>query len=176
MGRLNHINGGFRGAGSLVSSKDEPEYTGQTMAFAQPSAPLGWVKVSDFDDYTLRIVNGSTSNGGTATVSGTFSTVNPYGPVSGPWAATVGTTTVAVANMAAHTHVSSGSFSSTGGNSGYGPAPYRTAYTAQAQGPTVTASFGAGGGHTHTASLDQLQYDSSTPFQVKYLDVILARY
>ena len=176
MGRLNHINGGFRGAGSLAASKDEPEYIGQTVAFAQATAPVGWIKISTYNDHALRIVSGSTSNGGTSAFSTTFTTVNPYSPVTGPWPTTVGTTTISVAQMGAHTHTSHGAYPSVSGNSGYGPAAYRTVYTTQAQVPTPSPNFGAGGGHTHGANIDSITLTSSQDLNIKYIDVIMAKY
>lgn len=186
MGRINTIQG-FAGLTSVVASSLEPEYIGATMVFAQPAAPAGWVKLTNYEDYALRIVSGT---GGVATSSNQpFSTVmttstDLYSPESGTWPVSIQTTTLSVAQMAAHTHPMSDS-------SGAGLSGYTTGWPGSGPGSTWTGIVnpvnafpagvggytGAGGGHSHSSgTVETISYSSPFNLNIKYKDVILAKY
>jgi hypothetical protein len=177
MGRINTLQG-FSGLTSLVGQSVEAEFLGATMVFAQPTSPTGWTKITTYDDYGLRVVNGST--GGTATGTTQFSTTlnttkNVFTPLSGTWPMVTDVTTLSVSQMEAHSHpTTTASAQSFGANPvaptyGYYAFPF-TLY------PSVTTSTGTGGGHAHTASLTAINYTNTFALNVKYVDVILAKY
>lgn len=177
MGRLNTIQG-FAGSTSMVGTSVEPEYLGVTMVFAQATAPVGWAKQTTYDDYALRVVNGSGgSSGGTTQFSTTLNTTkNAFSPsLSGPWPMTTDVTTISISQMQSHSHPTSlAAASSFGANPvaptyGYYAFPF-TLY------PSVTTSTGTGGGHAHTATLTTINYTNNFSVNVKYVDVILAKY
>lgn len=186
MSRINSIQG-FTGLTSIVASSLEPEYIGATMVFAQGAAPAGWVKVTTHDDYALRVVSGTggvvtTSNQPFSTVMTTNSTM--YSPETGDWPVSVQTTTVSIAQMGAHTHPMSDA-------SGAGLSGYTTGWPGSGPGSPWTGIVnpvnafpagvggytGAGGGHSHsTGSVTSVTYNSPFNFNIKYKDVILAKY
>jgi hypothetical protein len=47
--------------------------SGTAMLFAQTAAPVGWVKVTTYNDATLRVVSGTAGNGGSVAFSTVFS-------------------------------------------------------------------------------------------------------
>lgn len=47
--------------------------SGTSMLFAQTAAPVGWVKVTTYNDATLRVVSGAASSGGSVAFSTVFS-------------------------------------------------------------------------------------------------------
>jgi hypothetical protein len=181
MSRINTL-GGFSGYASITaSSKDEPEYIGQTVAFAQSTAPVGWVKQTTHNDYAIRIVNDIATTGGTVNFSSAFSNKLPFNPISGTWPLNVGTTTITTATMATHTHPSSGPGGTASGLRGGTPAPgpyYNSSYASSGgiTAQTLT-STGAGGGHSHTAAVTGVSITASPiNIAIKYLDVLLAKY
>ena len=162
---------------------------GTQLAFINAVAPLGWVRVSTYDDALLRIVGSATpSSGG----SNNFSTVNAQtgtgtgttGTGSTGAGSASGTTdahTLSTAEIPAHAH-----------NINY-VANIRTANTGSytypnvgGSGSTVStqANTGGGGSHTHTItglgipslSIPALSVPSlSVTFGIKYVDALIAR-
>jgi len=182
MSRFNILSGGFTGYTSITAaSKDEPEYIGQTVAFAQATTPVGWVKQTAYNDYAVRIVSGTTSTGGSRNFSTVFTNQIPFNPISGTWPFNVGVTTISTSTMATHTHTFSGpggvASSLRGGTpsgASYWTSPYASAGTTTSQ--TLT-STGTGGGHSHSASVSSVSITSSpVNIAIKYLDVLLAKY
>lgn len=57
--------------------------TGSTTIFKQSTAPVGWTKITTYNNYTLRIVSGSVSTGGTIDFS-TAMVNTIYTGVAGP--------------------------------------------------------------------------------------------
>jgi len=110
---------------------------GSKTNFFQAAAPTGWTQCTSYNDYAIRIVNG-TGGGTGGTVA--FSTAFASQSVSG----TVGATTLSTTQIPSHTHCV---------NSGGG-----TCLTVPACGPysvarktgTTTGSTGGGGSHTHS--------------------------
>lgn len=183
MARINSLSGGFTGYTSVTApSKEEPEYIGSIMAFAQTTAPTGWVKETSYNDYAIRIVSnasGTPGTGGTVNASSVFTTQIPFSAWNGPFPFTVGTTTMTTSQMQPHTHAMG--YASGGGTLRGGTpstAPYWTGpYSASgSQVPLTSVSAGSGGGHGHTAGIDSIVFSSSLNLSVKYLDVIMAKY
>jgi hypothetical protein len=179
MGRLNHINGGFIGLNSIItkstSSGKEPEYVNSIMAFAQASAPTGWTKQTTYNDYTMRVVSGVPSSGGTKSMSSVFTNNNIYNPVSVPL--TVASHTTSVTEMAPHAHpvtiqpVPPQSLT----RGGTTPTTVMFVTLNPTNGSTWNPSVAAGAGHSHTAS-GTVSISSPYNFSIKYMDVILAKY
>jgi hypothetical protein len=125
--------------------------TGTQMLFVQNTAPTGWTKVTTFNDYSLRVVNGTSGGVGGGTTA--FSTVFASRSISG----TVGCTTLTVNQMPSHNHsgvlvsgIASG-LSCAGGAAG-----------------GSTANTGGSQAHNHSLSITALD------MAVKYVDVIIA--
>ena len=140
---------------SRSSTLEQPFPPGTRMLFQQTAAPVGWTKVTTFDDCTLRVVAGTAGSGG----SNGFSTVNAQ--------ATVGATTLSIGQIPQHLHTA-------GLQDLYGDAPGNTGNPMDFTGasgtgawatPTTGGLYGSSGGqsHTHTISMN-----------LKYVDVIIA--
>lgn len=186
MGRINSIQG-FAGLSSIVASSLEPEYIGASMIFAQPAAPAGWVKSTEYNDYALRVVSGT---GGVATSSNQpFSAVMStsselYSPETGNWPVSTQTTTVSVAQMGTHNHTmaaSSGAGISgyTAGWPGSGPGSQFTGIVNPVNAfPAANGGLaGSGGGHSHgPGAVTSISYSSPFNLNIKYKDVIVAKY
>lgn len=187
MGRINSIQG-FAGHTSIVASSLEPEYIGSTMVFAQPASPPGWVKITTHNDYALRVVSGTggvatTSNQPFSTVMSTSSTM--YSPETGSWPVSTDVTTVSELQMGTHSHTMSAS-------SGAGLSGYTSGWPGSGPGSTFTGVVnpvtayatgfyggysGGGGGHSHTSgTVTAITYDSPFNLNIKYKDVLLAKY
>ena len=179
MPSINTIRGGFSGVGGVLNTigPKEAEYVGATMAFAQPTAPFRWTKVTTYNDYSIRIVSGTVGTGGSKSVSTVFTNTNIYSSISVP-PITTGVTSLSSTQIAAHTHPVSNlqKFPSNTGLPG-GSTP-RSVYSAPGLPVSITSgapSVGAGSGHSHTAYA-QVSISSPFNFAVKYVDVILATY
>jgi hypothetical protein len=120
--------------------------SGTIMLFQQATAPNGWTKLTTHNDKALRVVSGTPGTGGVNTFSATFTS------------RTTDSHTLAVTEIAGHTHVYNGLGSQPS------DAPTYSNVTVEAPGATNTGSAGGGGGHTHT-------YD----MRVLYVDVILCQ-
>lgn len=187
MARINTVQG-FTGYSSVVANSVEPEYIGAKMVFAQGAAPAGWVKITDYDDYSLRVVSGtggvaSSSNQPFSTVYTTDKTL--YQPETGSWSlGATNPTTISIAQMAPHAHPSDSS-------SGAGLSGYTTGWPGTGPGTPFTgivnpvnafpAAYGGlsggGGGHAHASgTVTGITYSSPFNFNIKYKDVILAKY
>ena len=123
--------------------------SGTAMLFAQTAAPTGWTKSTTHNNKALRVVNGTASSGGTVAFTTAFSSQN------------VGATTLTLSQIPAHDHggyyasLIGATYNSAGGGG--------IADAARAPGLTYLPSAGGGGSHTH--SLD---------IAVQYVDVIIA--
>lgn len=120
--------------------------SGTAMVFKQTSAPTGWTKdtTPGLDDSTLRIVTGTASSGG----ANAFSTVNAQ--------STVGSTTLATAQIPSHEHTGAAI------NLVAATVPGAGMYVGNGA-PRYTGSTGGGGSHDHTITMN-----------IKYNDVIVA--
>ena len=75
--------------------------TGTAMLFQQTAAPTGWTKTTTYNDYALRIVNGTASTGGSTAFSTVFANQTPTITTSG---LSAGATTISTAQMPSHKH------------------------------------------------------------------------
>ena len=125
--------------------------SGTVMLFAQTSAPTGWTKQTNLDNYALRVVSGSAGTGGSVAFTTAFASGLSDNAV-----------TLSTSQIPSHSHsvgaINGGCFQ-TGGVQ-YNP-------LASSNGTTTaigTSSTGGGGSHTHTLP----------SFAVQYVDVIRA--
>jgi hypothetical protein len=160
----------FLTPGTRQKAGGKPFPTGTQMMFVNAAAPLGWTRVTTFDDALLRIVGSTTpgsggSNGFVATVNGqtgtgtgstgtgstgtgTTGTANTGTGTTGTGTTgtgTSGSTSLTTANLASHLHQE---FVSTTGCSGN---TVQAAVGTNSVGTNSnTGSQGSGTGHTHT--------------------------
>ncbi len=140
--------------------------SGTVMLFRQATAPLGWSKVTSYDNAALRVVSGNISSGGTVAFSAAFGA-----------SASAGSTVLTVDQLPAHTHTvndpghshtpnNGGSFVTTNGTAFGGDGNSKKSENTTANSPTgiTLANTGAGAGHTHSLPMAGL----------KYVDVIFA--
>jgi hypothetical protein len=123
---------------------------GTRMLFQQSSAPIGWIKEMSYNDWAVRIVNGTVGTGGVMGFSSAFSFRTSDGH------------TLTIAEMPSHSH---GVVADTLGPQG-SALPISEVEGAQNEGSNVvisTTATGGGGAHSHT-------YD----MRVLYLDFIIA--
>lgn len=111
--------------------------TGTVMLFAQTTAPTGWTKQTNLDNYALRVVSGTAGTGGSVAFTTAFAS-----------GLSAGATTLSTAQIPSHTHTTPASTGNPGDSGGsefayYGPA---------------TGSTGGGGSHTHTIPSFAVQY------------------
>jgi len=132
------------------------EFVGGTrLLFQQTAAPTGWTKDTTYTQSALRVTSGSVSSGGSVDFTTAFASITPSG--------TVGSTTLTLDQIPAHTHdISPQLYSAgTGANPGFSyifdTGPFGSAAT-------------AGGGNSHTHSLSM----NAVNLAVKYVDAIIA--
>ena len=164
----------------VAAGGDGPtEYNGATMVFIQTAAPTGWIKVTTFNDFALRIVSGTVGSGGTQNFSDVFkshsSTVNSS--ISTSTQFILDPMTLATTQIPSHTHSNNGSynFGTTPARAAGGPVFARTPV---AGGPG-NAQPAPGGTHNHTqpiASVADTITGDSLNMSIRYLDSILATY
>jgi hypothetical protein len=129
---------------------------GTVLIFGQTSAPTGWTKLTNLDNYALRVVSGAASTGGSVAFTTAFASQTPAG--------TVGATTLTTAQMPSHTHTST--LPTFGGCAGYDGWGRRSSPTPTA---TLTSnSTGGGGSHDHSFT------GTAINLAVQYVDVIRA--
>jgi hypothetical protein len=139
---------------SLTGCDSIPDFiaTGTLMHFKQTTAPTSWSKQTTINDFTLRVVSGTASSGGTSA----FTTVFASRIVPG----SAGNTTLTTPQIPSHLHT------------------YRRVATitaeprfdpAGAPSPSNTGSTGGGGTHNHPFTA------SNMDFAVQYVDVIIAQ-
>jgi len=137
--------------------------TGTAMLFQQTAAPTGWTKVTTYNDYAIRIVNGTASTGGSSAFSTCFSNQTPTINVSG---LSAGATTLSTTQMPSHTHILTAFSCGCGGATG-------GALNCSRQNRSVTTnSTGGGGSHTH--SISGSASSSAVTLAVQYVDHIIA--
>lgn len=114
------------------------------MLFVQTAAPTGWTKGLVYDDHALRLTTGTVLAGGTVPFETAFD--NGF----------TGAHQLIEAEIPAHTHSLDHTFTAAAGDDeGIGGKSY--------PGAGVTGSYGGGGTHSHTLTLD-----------VQYVDCIVA--
>jgi len=122
---------------------------GTAMLFWQPTAPLGWTKITSHNDKLLRVVNGigGPSGGGGA---------NPFSTVNAQTA--VGNTTLSTAQMPSHVH--SGGVTTDNVLSNFVHESCSPPGLGVIQN---TGAAGGGGAHNHTITMS-----------IQFIDLILA--
>ena len=70
--------------------------SGTAMLFRQTAAPTGWTKVTTYNNYALRVVNGTVTSGGTVAFTTAFTSQAVSGTNTG--------TAITTAQMPAHNH------------------------------------------------------------------------
>jgi hypothetical protein len=172
-GTLNVANGGtglssVGTAGNVLTSNGSAWVSqaaaafdaGTVLIFGQTSAPTGWTKLTNLDNYALRVVSGVAGTGGSVAFTTAFASQAVSGTVG-----TSGATTLSTAQMPSHTHTlrtdspDTGSIANSygGGSSAGGTAP--------------TNTQGGGGSHTHTGGTFT---GTAINLAVQYVDVIRA--
>lgn len=144
---MDATNGARRISGEFAS--------GTEMVFRQTTAPVGWTKSTNYHNHALRVTTGTISAGGTNDFDTCFTSRTPTG--------TVGSTTLTIAQIPAHTHGYDGLIASGSHPTGTGGVEARGSVTSQ-----NSASSGGGGSHTHSWTGDAMN------FSVKWTDVIFA--
>jgi microcystin-dependent protein len=108
------------------------------MIFGQTAAPTGFTKLTNIDNFALRVVSGTASTGGSVAFTTAFAS-----------GASTGATTLSTAQMPSHSHSTNiATFAGCGvglGNLGGG-------------GLIETSATGGGGSHTHTIPNLAVQY------------------
>jgi hypothetical protein len=189
--------------------------SGTLMLFAQTAAPTGWTKSTTHNNKALRVVSGTASSGGSVDFTTAFASKTPAGSVttsttvssttatnqaatqSGSVSTTlsggsIGSYTLAVADIPAHTHTytrallyddyvgGSGtsariSYSDNTGSTGGGGS-----HTHTHTNPTASSTFTGSShnhtqdSHTHTATSTSSFSGSAINLAVQYVDVIIA--
>lgn len=147
-------------------------------AFRQTTAPVGWTKLTIYDDISIRL----SSTGGTAvTDRQSFTTVFSVRTIRGN-NASVYTVSPATAGFAPHSHP----FTRGGTSVAAGlvsPAPAPTVSIRSFASPTTVTSNPAGGGGAHTHAYTGDYFADATwngindeiDFSVQYVDLIIAQ-
>jgi len=139
--------------------------TGTAMLFQQTAAPTGWTKSTTYNDYAIRIVNGTASTGGSSSFSTCFANQTPTINVSG---LSAGATTISTAQMPSHSHgVPVWQYC------GGGP-PTGIQYNYQSGSAATASTNNTGGGGSHTHSISGSASSSAVTLAVQYVDHIIA--
>ena len=166
--------------GTISTTGDPSGFpAGTTTLFGQASAPTGWTKVTQYDNYALRLVSGSGgTTGGSNGFTTAFGSYTPQGNVSISnlnVIGSVGSTSLNNAQNAAHTHSFIKVCASGSSCIGPGPAGVPTGCD------NTTGSSGASQAHTHNFSSGSATGTGgfvgtvTNQFAVQYFDVILCR-
>ena len=119
--------------------------TGTVMIFGQTAAPTGFTKLTNFDNYALRVVSGTASTGGSVAFTTAFSA-----------SLSAGATTLSTAQIPSHTH--SYSAPSASGSACASPGSGASFGFIVGGGAATTGAQGGGGSHTHTIPSLAVQY------------------
>ena len=144
--------------------------SGTVMLFAQTSAPTGWTKLTNLDNFALRVVSGTASTGGSVAFTTAFASQTPSGSVSiNTSGLSAGATTLSTTQIPSHTH-SIPSFVP------QEPGGQIRADIAGASNGATTGATGGGGSHTHTVSGSATGSFTGNAINlaVQYVDVIRA--
>jgi hypothetical protein len=181
------LSANSRLTGGVASRRAFP--AGTQLMFINAAAPVGWVRVTTFDDALMRIVasavpsfggaNGfvATFNSQTGTGTGTTGTGTTGTGTTGT--GTSGSYTLQIADIPPHTHAEKCDLTGSGPN-GLFPA---AGGNGSAQGGGASGSVGGGGGHSHSVpglsvpglSVPGLSIPSlSITTSIKYVDALIA--
>jgi microcystin-dependent protein len=137
-----------RVTGGKAARRDFP--AGTQLSFLNAAAPVGWVRVSAFDDALLRIVGSAAPGSGGS--NGFVATFNSQ--------TVTGAHTLTAAEIPAHTHNVAGTVNNSVGGSTY----VAMQDTLTPRTATTDNGTGGGGAHTHTIAT-----------AIKYVDALIAR-
>lgn len=171
--------------------------SGSITVFRTATAPTNWTKLTNYNDYCIRIItSGTASTGGTTAFSSVFGssrpitgTINPVAPY------TVGGYALASTEISSHTHVTGQITNATSGtgilnywtpyrpaggtpsrNIIAAPAPLTYPAFTNAAGTITSQSSGGGAPHTHAASptvpVTAVPFSGTFDFAVKYVDMV----
>ena len=171
------VNGIFGGTLTMSSRTVDAFPSGTRLLFNQSTAPIGWTKVTTYDDFALRVVSGSVGTGGSVVFSSAFSSHTMSGTTDGH--------TLTIAEMPTHNHditdpshthafnVTQGIPSSAGPHSGgYNDMNQQTMTTLSTSvGVTGITINNQGGGAAHTHPFTS----AAVNIAVKYVDVIICQ-
>jgi hypothetical protein len=150
--------------------------SGTTTLFQQTTPPLNWTKITSYNDYTLRVVTGATSSGGSVNFSSVFNTKSISLP--GTPTGSIGGTTLTISQIAPHVHQYYTSPSAYPGiygtSSQLGPRQVINGYNS---GTTTTGSHGSyDQAHTHPSGDMSVSWSQTgtLDLRLKYVDMILA--
>jgi len=139
--------------------------SGTAMLFQQTSAPTGWTKSTTYNDYAIRIVNGTASTGGSVAFSTAFTSQAVTGSNSG---GAVSATSLSTAQLASHSHSSQRYFATDiGGGQAYGSGGGRMCAS------SGTYAAGCGGSHSHGFTNPTFS-GTAINLAVNYVDHIIA--
>jgi hypothetical protein len=137
------------------------------MIFAQTAAPTGFTKLTNLDNYALRVVSGTASTGGTVAFTTAFASQAVAGTVG-----TSGATTLTTAQLASHTHLQG--VNTVDSTTIIPPSALRLAdYNGGIGNSGPRASQATGGGNSHTHSGGTFT-GTAINLAVQYVDVIRA--
>jgi hypothetical protein len=144
------------------------------MIFGQTNAPTGFTKLTNLDNYALRVVSGTASTGGSVGFTTAFASQTPTGSVSiTAVSGSAGATTLSTPQIPAHSHTAV---------TWDGPGqPTRRFGFANGTNPGAntlpTNNTGGGGSHTHPFSFSSGSgtfTGNAINLAVQYVDVIRA--
>ena len=157
------------GSTTLTGCNSIPDFigTGTLMLFEQTSAPVNWVKQTTHNDKTLRLLG--PGNGGGSGGSIAFSSAFPGSLIpisaSSPFTATVGDTTLTIAQIPSHTHPKGvASPGLPNGSIGGTPRVLRSGNV---------GSTGGSGAHDHPWNPGSVSFSTNLDLRVLYVDVII---
>jgi len=138
--------------------------SGTAMLFQQTAAPTGWTKVTTYNDYAIRIVNGAASTGGSVAFTTAFKSQAVSGTNSG---GAVSATSLSTSQLASHSHgVNTVCNVSGGGDSGGLPGLVKNG---------TFSSCGTGSGSSHSHGFTQPTFSGTAiNLAVNYVDHIIA--
>jgi hypothetical protein len=139
--------------------------SGTVLIFGQTAAPTGWTKLTDLNNYALRVVSGTASTGGSVAFTTAFASQTPAGTISTA-GLSAGATTLNTAQIPSHNHSYTASayngLQSPGGEGAFSPSGANTGNT------------GGGGSHSHSISGSATFSGTAINLAVLYVDVIRA--
>jgi hypothetical protein len=140
---------------------------GTAMLFQQTSAPTGWTKSTTYNDYAIRITNGTASTGGSSAFSTCFANQTPTINVSG---LSAGATTLTTAQIPSHLHTLLTTYAV---NTGGCFSTQNWANTSGSSSGSTLNSGNTGGGGSHSHSLSGSATSSAITLNVTYANVII---
>lgn len=141
---------------------------GTVLIFAQTSAPTGWTKLTNLDNFALRVVSGTASTGGSVAFTTAFASQTPSGSINTA-GLSAGATTLSTAQMPSHNHTYNTTNQSDGGTR-----PIQNPSDNGGGNNYNTSSTGGGGSHTHPVSGSATFTGNAINLAVQYVDVIRA--